>query len=306
MDNNFYINTIWVHNGVFHSDDVSAVALAQMAFSNCKYRRVNKLPEGFDTESAAGEIAVDIGGGRFDHHQVDVPKRDDGRTHCGVTRLWSEFGKELTKNIIKNLTYAELSDGEAEKMSNAFDKEVLSTVAAVDNGEIHITDREFDFPAMVKNFNPNWDENIAPNKAFERAVNFTKTVFTSIFMRLYSGIKAENIIRNSIDNVPPEKREIIVLEAYMPWFSLTKYPEPKMVIYPTKDGLWNVQPIEDSNNRKRRAEFPQEWLGYNANSGAEEPVKGLKFCHRNGFLAAFDTKEAAKDAARIIVPENSN
>lgn len=301
---NLDIKSITVHGGTFHADDVSAVALCQMAFSNCRYKRVNKVPEGVDVNAENGDIVVDIGGGIFDHHGKDCPEISEGHKHCGVTRLWEKFGTELAKRIIANLVYEQISDEDAEKIANAFEKEVLVSIAAVDNGEIKSQFRVYDFCAVVKNYNPNWDNYSAnQNKLFESAVNRVKGDFTRVFERLYSGIKAERLISTIVDATEPNNRAIIVLNQFIPWHVLGKYKETRIVIFPGKSNDWNLQSVTNPD-RSPRVTIPKEWWGYNSKA-EKPPIKGMTFCHLSGYLAAFESREDAINAAKYIIKHNN-
>ena len=61
-------------------------------------------------------LVFDIGGGEFDHHQIDALKRENGITYSSFGLLWKEFGRDfLTKRGIDNV----------EDVFNTFDKDLI-------------------------------------------------------------------------------------------------------------------------------------------------------------------------------------
>ena len=74
------IKEIYIHGGIFHSDDVMCVALARIANPQVKFQRVFKAP----TEVEEGVIVADIGGGKYDHHQIDAEVRPNGDKFAGT------------------------------------------------------------------------------------------------------------------------------------------------------------------------------------------------------------------------------
>ena len=76
------IKEIYIHGGIFHSDDVMCVALARIANPQVKFQRVFKAP----TEVEEVVIVADIGGGKYDHHQIDAEVRPNGEKYaaCGL------------------------------------------------------------------------------------------------------------------------------------------------------------------------------------------------------------------------------
>lgn len=78
------IRRIIVHDGTFHADDVLCVAMVQLINANVVVERMplSQLP----TNVPADTIIVDIGYGKYDHHQVDARLRSDGKKFaaCGL------------------------------------------------------------------------------------------------------------------------------------------------------------------------------------------------------------------------------
>ena len=61
------------HAGTFHADDVFATAFLIKIIENPIICRINNFNDGIKTDA----IVYDIGGGKFDHHQIDAERRYD-------------------------------------------------------------------------------------------------------------------------------------------------------------------------------------------------------------------------------------
>ena len=88
------------HSGTMHADDVFATAFLELYLGDIKVFRTNSL----DFSVSQSAIIYDIGRGKFDHHQVDAKKRENGITYSSFGLLWNEFGKDyLTKMDFNNI-----------------------------------------------------------------------------------------------------------------------------------------------------------------------------------------------------------
>ena len=93
------IEKLYVHAGRPHLDNAYCAFIAETLGG--KTIRVNTLPEDVDVFNYIGIIAADIGGGVYDHHGYDTPKRKDGYTHCAASLMWKWFGIDVVKAPIK-------------------------------------------------------------------------------------------------------------------------------------------------------------------------------------------------------------
>ena len=87
------------HSGTMHADEVFATAFLDLYLEDVRVFRTNKI----DGE-VADKLVYDIGRGKFDHHQLDAEKRENGITYSSVGLLWREFGREFLKKYdFKNI-----------------------------------------------------------------------------------------------------------------------------------------------------------------------------------------------------------
>ena len=70
-------------------------------------------------------------------------------------------------------------------------------------------------------------------------------------------------------------------------------------------GGYSIQMVPvASAGYETRIHTPEEWHGKQGRE-AERTMPGMKFCHRNGFIASFNTKENALAAARFVVAQKN-
>ena len=83
-----------VNCGTMHADEIFATAFLDLYLGDRLVYRTNNL----DNIKLSDDVIVyDIGRGKYDHHQNDALKREDGITYCSFGLLWKEFGKKFLK-----------------------------------------------------------------------------------------------------------------------------------------------------------------------------------------------------------------
>lgn len=276
------ITTLYVHAGRPHADDVFCAVIAQILGCN-DIRRVNKLSEDVDVNAKDGIITADIGGGVYDHHGYDTPKRKDGVTHCAASRMWEYFGEEVIKTLYRDCA-------KPGYVAYRVDKNILSTIAAYDNGEG--ARDNYNLCNIIGDFCPSWNSTKTMDDAFFKdMIPFMKGVLKRYCDRIVASLEAEDMVTEAISKM---ENGIVVLPRFAPWQTyVTKNNDAKWVVYPSIRGGWNVQGVTIAfNTNETRANLPKEWYG---KSGAEAArfCEGMTFCHNSGNLAAFDTAEHA-------------
>ena len=286
------IEKIIVHNGVFHADDVACVSIARMLNPAVEWRRTSDT-EGLDVNSDDKIIVADVGFGRFDHHGV-VPKiRRDGGKHCGATLLWERFGAEAVKAC-----NPQLDDAEAESVAKNVLEKVLYTIADGDNG---IYSSAFTINCAIAQFNPSWDVSnmdAYTEARFFAAVSLMDTVLTNTIESCAAELRAKSSVMEALSHMD---NGIVILEKFTPWKKvLCANSKALVVVFPSNRGGYSIQIVPvASAGYETRIHTPEEWHGKQGRE-AERTMPGMKFCHRNGFIASFNTKENALAAARFV------
>lgn len=78
------------HAGMYHADDVLSACLLTLVFG---YHKVIRTTDDIVIED--DDIIFDVGGGKFDHHQINAEVRDNGIPYAAFGLLWREFSPKL-------------------------------------------------------------------------------------------------------------------------------------------------------------------------------------------------------------------
>lgn len=289
------IEKIVVHNGVFHADDVACVSIARMLNPAVEWRRTSNV-DGLDINSDDGVVVADVGFGRFDHHGITPKIRRDGGKHCGATLLWERFGAEAVK-----LCNPQLNKVEAESVAKNVLEKVLYTIADGDNG---IYTSAFTINCAIAQFNPSWDvDNVdAYTEArFFAAVTLMDTILANTIESCAAEMRAKSSVMDALAHMD---NGIVVLERFTPWKKvLCANKEALVVVFPSNRGGYSIQMVPVAcTGYETRIHTPEEWHGKQGKE-AERIMSGMTFCHRNGFIASFHTKENALAAAQFVVAQ---
>ena len=250
---------IGTHYGVFHADEVSAVALLKVFFPSVKFE-VTRLPhQSSEEELSQFDLVIDIGRvldpekGRFDHHQYR-----GGKSSAGL--IWSEIKSILgvDGNIYPNID------------------ELVSAIDAHDTGEKR--SGEFEYSRLISRL-----------KDFDAAVEFAVQIFES----LKAEAEAINEVKNLVASAEVKEGFIIfpLREGdmdYLPWREVVNgktMPEISGVVqYNSKSDQWEatLAPVHPTSFSFTKGKgFDPSW----------KEELGLDFVHANGFFACAKEKE---------------
>ena len=189
------------------------------------------------------------------------------------------------------------------------DRDLVQGIDALDNGAMP----KADYPAQAMTINTiiyqcnlNWDEEVDPSLAFEKAWVIADMVFENMLANAVSKAKAQSLVDEGIEN---SQNGIMNLERFVPWqeyiFS-SKNPKAKeilFVVFPSNRGGFNCQCVPDSlGGFGQRNPLPEAWRGLSGEKLRE--VSGVKtaiFCHQAGFMCSAETREDAIKMAEIAM-----
>jgi len=247
---------IATHNGIFHADEISAIALLEIFVDEVDITRVPHNTKNFDNFDMIIDIGRKYDGEKyFDHHQYK-----GGKSSAGL--IWEFIGKE--KEYPKISTLVKLIDKH-------------------DVGEKRA--KEFEYPNIIKCFNTTDIYSKKQEEAFLEAVAFAKKVFLSLKEASDAVIKAKEIVANSyvFDNNPA----IIELQRFTPhWNSYIngeKTPHIKTVVW------------EDEATKKWYAKIPPKRAGsFELVAPPFKKDSSMEFIHSSGFLAVAQDEDILK------------
>ena len=192
------------HSGTMHTDDIFSTALLDLYLGNIKVFRTTDIPLDINKDV----IIYDIGRGKFDHHQEDALKRENGITYCGFGLLWKEFGRDfLERRDIENV----------EDVFNAFDKDLVEAIDADDNGVFPKIDAPYKVKTLsevFKLFNPGYKSGQYESDQFKKAVTFAKVVIEEELLSVIGKVIAKEQVLKALEK---KENHTIYLEEYIPY-----------------------------------------------------------------------------------------
>lgn len=272
---------IKTHSGLFHADEVFAVALLLEVFKN-KHATVIRSRD----DSIDADLFIDIGGKfdnekYFDHHfkgfdqyhKTGVPKSSFGL-------IYDKFGPLLIMD------------------SRVFEKVKYMIVVPIDghdNGMRSCKGNEYNYSSFsisnaISSFNKLNDKN---DIQFFKAVEFATQILLNVISNAQDQINEEEEVIPIFEKYLAQNSNYVIFDRYRIYINVIKnerYSNFKHIIFP-ENNQWRAVCIKN-DNRELKAPFPESWGGLTG----EELVKvsgisGSQFCHRGLFIAVNDTLE---------------
>lgn len=302
-----YKVSIGTHSGIFHSDDVVAIAILDIAFDAKEILIVRSRDE---IELSQTTLNVDIGGGKFDHHMKGFnQKRPTGEIYASAGLIWKEYAKEAIKNIriANNLNYMIFSEEELNSIIDTIDRDLIIPVDLEDNG-IAVSPHTFSF---ISSFLPSWTETANYNAAFEKVEILVCQILKAKIKEEIIKIISQKVIRDKLAVASLKSSEILELPAQtFPWktdiinFNKENNNQIKFVIFPYTTSCWAAQSVPPSLEEefKQLVPFPKSWAGLTFDDLAKvSKVHDALFCHNNLFFVRADTKESVIKMCQIAI-----
>ena len=296
---NIYEAECITHSGTMHADEIFSTAFLDLYKKDVKVYRTTSVPN----DIKDNVLVYDIGRGKFDHHQEDAAKRENGITYCSFGLLWQEFGRDFLKQRnIDNI----------EEVFTYFDKDFIEAIDADDNGvfpKIEATYKVKTLSDVFKLFNPGYKSGQDESLQFAKAVVFAKSIIEEELISVTGKVIAKKQVLKCLET---KENHTLILPEYMPYEQTILQEESAndiyFVVYPSNRGGYGIKtvPISQEDHTKR-CDFPKEWSGLeNEELEKASGIKGLTFCHLTRFLTCCDTIETAKVAiakALETIPE---
>lgn len=284
------------HNGNFHADDVFSIAALKSIFPSFTLIRTRDL-----SIIAGADLVIDVGGeynsdtGRFDHHQRGgAGARDNGIPYSSFGLIWKKYGVEICNGN--------------EALAQAVDKNLVSTIDAIDCGYSETVSQGISLSQSISMFNPTWQEPKEFDACFDEAVEYAVRILARFIASAKGGIEARGIVEKAIKNA--DDARVIVLAQYTPWKTTVHAlsTEALFMVYPSETQQWRIQavPVEPGSFKDKKS-LPLEWAGL-ANEELAQ-VTGLSdamFCHNGRFIAGADSFESIMKMATMALNTESD
>ena len=248
--------TVAVHDGIFHADEVFAVAGLSFLRPNLEVIRTRdpKILKSCD-------LRVDVGDdynpakNTYDHHMSwfnirhkkpyrrkllngEFREYQKGPLRSGFGLIWMDFGLKIVQAIV-NDNYPEKDNELVKSLSKIdyidiqqdIDNNLVARIDAIDNGEIDEFDlnlepfRTDDLSKIISAYNPSVMENRNMDaeqrnalalEKFMKAVHFAKTILTSNVLSRVELNYFREIFMKLLEEKDPNI-PVMVLEEYIPW-----------------------------------------------------------------------------------------
>ena len=294
-DNRNDVLTIGTHNGIFHSDEVLACSILCLINTSTSIQILRTR----DCDMLkCCDICVDIGGGKYDHHQAGFNlTRENGIKYASAGLVWKDFGKQLINQLIAK--YFTKTDCDINVIFKLFDDSFISLVDCEDNG-VQTGKHCFSF---ISSFLPLWFNNSSDdfNNKFQKVLLTTMEILEEELKTIIGKEIAKNIIlhnwndeeffNNGILEIPSQTMNWV--EAVLTINESTKTNHINFVIFPYPNGGWAAQCVPPSfaNKFGQRIAFPHEWAGQTDSLPRISGVQGATFCHNGRFFIRAISKE---------------
>lgn len=290
------------HNGTFHADDVFAYAVLKMVFPNHELIR-SRNSEIWEK----GDIVFDVGGGKYDHHNVDKVYRDNNIPYASFGLIWKAYGKQYLSTWLK--------DNELEEAHKKIDTEFIQAIDALDNGENLIQDSPIKVNTVsdiIYSFNNQVNAlYLAPEKIeeyqdnyFAQASYFAGKMLENEVLGVLSNLRGKEKVKKAFEQ--RENKALVVLDESHPWedslWELDTEKEVLYVVYPKPDGYYIQVMRKNKTTFDARKDLPVEWAGKRGNElGEIVGINDAIFCHSALFLAGAKSKESILKMAEIAL-----
>lgn len=278
------MKTIVTHNGIFHADDIFAVATLLLVYPGSTVVRTRN-----QELITKGDIVVDVGGiyddqsERFDHHQAGgAGERENGIPYASFGLVWKHYGRELVNDMEWNIIEEKLVMP-TDALDNAFP---LSSPFVSDITKYSISDffESFILPDMD-------DEDF--NAAFSAVTTIAKDLLVREIAKAQYTRESLEVLEQAYTEA--DDKRIILLDKSRPWKDmLMSKPEPLYAVYPVSNG-WAAQAVPVSRaGFTTRHSFPLEWAGKTDGELARlTGVPDAIFSHRGRHLVIAKSQKGA-------------
>jgi len=286
------------HNGVFHADDVFAVAAIMLV---CPSATVVRTRDPKVLETAA--VVIDVGGisdgqvNRFDHHQKGgAGVRANGVPYAAFGLVWAHTGWvwDVLGTLCSNVD-------DWAHIQRKVDERLVQAIDAADNGFVMEGDVRntpaFTVSQVISGFNPTWDEDTAFDEAFGAAVTLAKAIITRAVKAAVAEVAAEAAVAAALrDDESRHCTGVLVLEKFVPWTDALLRLDTgrsKFVVFPAETGDWRIQAVPDApGSFGMRKPLPESWAGLRGADLVEKTgVSDAIFCHNGRFIAGAQSRE---------------
>ena len=274
------------HYGTFHADDVLAWAMLSTFLDPEAELLRTRDPELL----ARADIVFDVGGvfdiatRRFDHHQQSYGGE---LSSAGMVLNWLEAEGTVTPGLAADLRLS-----------------LVDYVDEVDTGRRQPERSVPCFAGLVDAHNKGCESLAEFDEAFGRAAEMARGVLRGLVREHEARKRNRQWMSEAMSDAVERRSNLILLSHWFDWkapyYDLDGHAHPtEFVLQPDLNGeTWRTVAIPPQRGSfGKKVPLPVEWAGLVDEELAEVcGVPGAKFCHKNRFIAVFDSREGALQA----------
>jgi len=276
------------HDGSFHADDVTAYALVRAFLDDAASVVRTRDP----ARLAEADFVIDVGGEydpsrlRFDHHQVTYT---GARSSAGMV-----------------LDHLEATGRVRGALATRLRETLVDYVDAVDNGREKPTFGKPCITSLVGMIGEQATTHASFDPLYVRAADVVLEVVRGIAAGLAKEEASSAIVWAAMDEAARAGRNVVVLAEHASWkkpyFERDGATHPtEFVLFPGERDVRVVAIPPELGSFGQKRSFPQSWAGLEGEAlEGVTGVVGSRFCHKNRFIAVFETLEAAEEALRGV------
>lgn len=272
------------HSGKFHGDDVVAWALLKLYHPGELRLLRSRNPE--DWERA--DIVFDVGRvfddsqGRFDHHQHTYT---GSLSSAGMVLDFLQERKHIEQDLADHLR-----------------RFCINYIDAVDNGKSRSQPDVPCLTSLIERMNRGCRSLEEFTQRFEQTAALVSGFLQAFERELLEHKHAADLIQTAMARAERTGSNVIELGHYCAWKpgyfgNGGADHSTEFVLFQSLQGSWQVvaiPPSEHSFDQKRS--LPEEWAGLEGEELSRITGSASVFCHKNRFIAVFETRDAALNA----------
>lgn len=268
------------HNGTMHADEVFATAFLEMYLGDVRVFRTSSIDLNTVSENT---LVYDVGRGKYDHHQLDAVKRENGILYSSIGLLWRDFGKDY----LRKCDFSNIDD-----LFLGIDKDLIEGIDADDNGVFPKIDAPYKvrtLPSIIKIFNPSFDSDEVEEEQFLKAVVLAKMILEEEILYINGKVISDKKVFDILDEID-ENSKYLILDEYLPYEEvLLNHEKTKNILFvafPSNRGGYAIKTVPKAiDDHTVRMDFPMEWAGLQNHELEEKSgIPGLRFCHSGRFI----------------------
>ena len=278
---------VGTHSGTFHADDVLAFALirkfvdpdATVVRTRCR------------EQLERADIVVDVGGVydssilRFDHHQETYT---GPLSSAGMVLRWLMESEQISEGLYRWL---------AENM--------VDYVDAVDTGK-HPPNIECPcFSRMIAAMTDRAGNAVEMDRWYLESAGIAEAFVDAFCAGFSKAERSREAVLGAMRDAVSKGRSFLEFQEYRSWKAVyfanggAEHPTA-FVVFPSDDGTWKLVAIPpELGDFGQKRSLPASWAGKMADDlEAVTGIPGSVFCHKNRFIAVFETRDAVMGALK--------